>query len=77
MQLVLGDLGTVVTVVGINGEHVQVVGAGKQEALIFSISKGGWMTVERALKCELACDWDSARSRAEYYGCDDPGELDG
>lgn len=74
MQLVLGDLGCVVTVVALHGELVVTSGSGEREAAVFNIEPDGTMTLAQARECQLACDWDCSWHRADFYACADEDE---
>jgi hypothetical protein len=71
MELVLGELGSVVRVVDVDDEDttVWVDGAGQQERSIFGIADDGSMPYPQALQLELAVDWDSGWETADCYGC--------
>jgi hypothetical protein len=73
MELVLGELGTVVRVVDVDDDDttVWVDGEGQQERSIFGIAKDGSMPYRRALQLELAVDWDSGWETADFFGCAD------
>lgn len=73
MELVLGELGTVVRVVDVDDDDttVWVDGAGLQERSIFGIAKDGSIPYRQALKFQLAVDWDSGWETADFYSCVD------